>query len=62
MIDAVIGVLQCPVCAGNLLRVGRILRCGNGHSFDIARSGYVSLLAPDARTDTADTAGDGGVP
>ncbi|MEN6431207.1 MAG: putative RNA methyltransferase [Coriobacteriales bacterium] len=56
MIEAVVDVLECPVCAGNLRCAGRTLRCGNGHSFDVARSGYVSLLAPDARTDTADTA------
>ncbi|MFD0328656.1 putative RNA methyltransferase [Streptacidiphilus monticola] len=32
------------------------LRCPAGHSFDLARQGYVSLLAPGAHTGTADTA------
>jgi 23S rRNA (guanine745-N1)-methyltransferase len=32
------------------------LRCGNGHSFDIARYGYVNLMTGHARPGTADTA------
>jgi 23S rRNA (guanine745-N1)-methyltransferase len=34
---------------------GRALRCKSGHSFDIARQGYVNLLPGNARTGTADT-------
>ena len=34
----------CPICALKLTREGRTLRCGRGHSFDIARQGYVHLL------------------
>ena len=37
--------LRCPVCAGALVRQDRQWRCGSGHSFDIARQGYVNLLA-----------------
>lgn len=46
MLDGAIRVLRCPQCAhgGTLTRVGGTLRCGAGHSFDIARSGYVKLL------------------
>ncbi|HWF81833.1 MAG TPA: methyltransferase domain-containing protein [Streptosporangiaceae bacterium] len=46
MLDGAISFLRCPQCAhgGPLTRVGGTLRCGTGHNFDIARSGYVSLL------------------
>lgn len=46
MLDSAIGFLRCPQCErdGSLTRVGGSLRCGTGHSFDIARSGYVNLL------------------
>lgn len=35
---------------------GRAVSCGNGHSFDLARQGYLNLLPGRARTGTADTA------
>lgn len=34
----------CPVCKKKLKRLDNILHCQNGHSFDIARKGYVNLL------------------
>lgn len=34
----------CPICGHMLNREGRALRCDRGHSFDIARQGYVNLL------------------
>ena len=34
----------CPVCAKALNKEGRVLRCANGHSFDLAKEGYVNLL------------------
>ena len=34
----------CPICGGVLNREEKSLRCGRGHSFDIARQGYVHLL------------------
>ncbi|RLP92754.1 23S rRNA methyltransferase [Micromonospora sp. BL4] len=41
--------LRCPVCGEPLAEVTagttRALRCPRGHSFDIARQGYVNLLA-----------------
>ena len=36
--------LKCPVCAGLLEQTERTLRCENGHSYDVARQGYVNLL------------------
>ncbi|WP_406198630.1 methyltransferase domain-containing protein [Kitasatospora sp. NBC_01560] len=48
--------LACPHCAQALTPDGRTLRCPGGHSFDVAKQGYVSLLAGDAHTGTGDTA------
>ncbi|MEV7599980.1 putative RNA methyltransferase [Kitasatospora sp. NPDC089797] len=48
--------LACPHCAQALARHQRSLRCPAGHSFDLAKQGYVSLLAGDAHTGTGDTA------
>ena len=36
--------LICPICAGVLERIEKSYRCQAGHSFDIARQGYVNLL------------------
>ncbi|MEZ5573958.1 MAG: methyltransferase domain-containing protein [Halioglobus sp.] len=38
--------LRCPLDQLALLRDEQQLRCDNGHSFDIARQGYVNLLRP----------------
>ena len=37
-------ILQCPVCGAFLEKKERALVCASGHSFDIARQGYVNLL------------------
>ena len=37
-------ILICPVCGGNLEKTEHSYVCVKGHSFDIARSGYVNLL------------------
>ena len=37
--------LRCPVCGGALMPLGTSLRCPQGHSYDIAKEGYVNLLA-----------------
>lgn len=37
-------VLRCPICGMELEREEKSWRCGSGHSFDIARQGYVNLL------------------
>ena len=44
-------MLLCPVrnCRLALVREGRRLLCARGHSFDVARSGYVNLLQPQER-------------
>ena len=44
-------MLTCPVrgCQLALVREGRRLLCAKGHSFDIARSGYINLLQPQER-------------
>ena len=36
--------LICPVCGNELNQTGRSYLCSAGHSFDIARQGYVNLL------------------
>ena len=36
--------LICPVCGNLLNKADGCCRCENGHSFDIARQGYVNLL------------------
>jgi 23S rRNA (guanine745-N1)-methyltransferase len=38
-------VYRCPVCRAALTRSARTYDCPSGHSFDIAREGYVNLLA-----------------
>src|SRR5688572_627215 len=44
-------MLLCPVrgCQMELARADRRLLCSRGHSFDIARSGYINLLQPQDR-------------
>jgi 23S rRNA (guanine745-N1)-methyltransferase len=54
-LDLVLPILRCPVCGAGLARVDSTLRCPDGHSFDIARQGYASLLS-DARSRSGDDA------
>ncbi|WP_405618183.1 putative RNA methyltransferase [Streptomyces sp. NBC_01508] len=63
-----LGVLRCPLCGGPLapphgvaaslktLRGVKSLGCAGGHSFDVARQGYVSLLTGNTNTANADSA------
>jgi 23S rRNA (guanine745-N1)-methyltransferase len=44
MLPEVLTALVCPFCRAPLSQDGRVLRCGAGHTFDVARSGYVSFL------------------
>lgn len=37
--------LLCPICKSPLLKQENTWKCNNRHSFDIARQGYVNLLA-----------------
>ena len=55
MLDDALDLLACPHCAGPLTRSGGSVTCPNGHAFDVARSGYLSLLPGDAHTGSADT-------
>jgi len=55
-LSAAAGYLRCPVCAGRLSLGERALTCSRGHSFDIARQGYVNLTAGQSGPGTGDTA------
>jgi len=56
MLDSVIDLLACPHCEGPLdLDAGTVL-CDRGHTFDVARQGYVSLLPGSSTKFTGDTA------
>jgi 23S rRNA (guanine745-N1)-methyltransferase len=48
--------LACPVCGEGLARHDAALRCPRGHAFDLARQGYVNLLAGDVPARLGDTA------
>ena len=37
-------LLRCPVCGETMQVVANTIRCNRGHSFDIAKEGYVNLL------------------
>ena len=39
----------CPVCGSALVREPERWHCENGHSFDVARQGYVNLLTVDRK-------------
>lgn len=56
MLDGVLTLLRCPHCGSKLGRAGSTVRCAHGHSFDVARQGYLALLPGDARLGTADSA------
>lgn len=43
------GIFACPVCGGPLIREEKTVRCPMGHSYDIAKEGYVYLLQPNRR-------------
>jgi 23S rRNA (guanine745-N1)-methyltransferase len=43
MLPEVLAALRCPLCRRPLAEGERGLRCGAGHSFDVARQGYVSF-------------------
>lgn len=56
MLEDAIPFIRCPHCGGDLALADRTARCPAGHSFDVARQGYLNLLPGDADTKTADTA------
>ena len=42
---ALVGLLSCPVCGASLRLEPPTFRCEQGHTFDLARQGYVHLSA-----------------
>lgn len=42
-------LFRCPLCAAPLEREAGAYRCPGGHSFDVAREGYVHLLPPNQK-------------
>lgn len=42
-------MLRCPVCEEQLNRTAGSYVCAHGHSFDVARQGYVNLLTVDQK-------------
>lgn len=51
----IVDLLRCPHCGQQLSVAGAALRCPSGHSFDVARQGYVNLLAGRAPQANADS-------
>ncbi|MGA7396046.1 MAG: hypothetical protein WBW62_01220 [Solirubrobacterales bacterium] len=56
MEEAIVKILICPHCGNELRENGGSLVCSNGHTSNIARQGYVSLLGRYSGTHTADSA------
>ncbi|MFD6893344.1 putative RNA methyltransferase [Rhodococcus sp. NPDC060086] len=56
MLDSVIDLLACPHCESAMDLDDTAVLCERGHSFDIARQGYVTLLTGAATRFTGDTA------
>lgn len=57
MRDEMLAYLRCPHCGrGGLTSDDGVVRCPAGHSFDVARQGYVSLLGPHPPPGPGDTA------
>lgn len=52
-LPAVLSALRCPLCGRELALSGSALRCPQRHTFNIARQGYLSLLA-DAKARSGD--------
>jgi 23S rRNA (guanine745-N1)-methyltransferase len=53
----VVGYLRCPHCARELELARGSVHCTAGHTFDVARQGYVSLLRGGPRAARGDTTG-----
>ena len=41
-------LLVCPKCMGDLIKQDKCLKCTSGHTYDIAKQGYVNLLLGNA--------------
>ncbi|MFF0491645.1 putative RNA methyltransferase [Nocardia sp. NPDC004068] len=55
-LTAVARLLACPECRDDMAVRDRSLACARGHSFDLARQGYVSLLTGASTKMSGDTA------
>jgi 23S rRNA (guanine745-N1)-methyltransferase len=55
-LSAIQGILCCPNCAALVKVIGSAVQCESGHSFDIARQGYVNFLTDQTFIKNADTA------
>lgn len=56
MIDEAVALLACPHCGAGLDADPPTLLCESGHTFDVARHGYVSLLSGGGGKFTGDSA------
>ncbi len=56
MLAEAVRLLACPLCTSAFAEAGGSLRCEEGHSFDVARQGYVNLLSSDSAAGLGDTA------
>lgn len=56
MLSDVIDLLVCPHCGADLDTADSLVLCDRGHTFDVARQGYVSLLPGSAGKITGDSA------
>ncbi|GIH72527.1 putative RNA methyltransferase [Sphaerimonospora thailandensis] len=55
MLADIIDYLICPLCGTAPSLTAGSVRCARGHSFDVARQGYVNMLTGSAAAGTADT-------
>jgi 23S rRNA (guanine745-N1)-methyltransferase len=56
VLAAVAEHVRCPVCSGRVRLGTDQVSCGRGHSFNIARQGYVSLVGGEGGPGTGDSA------
>ncbi|WP_207454987.1 putative RNA methyltransferase [Herbiconiux sp. SYSU D00978] len=56
MLPAVVAALACPVCGERMTQRERSLVCERGHTHDLAKQGYASLVAGGRTATSADTA------
>ena len=55
-LEAVAAYVRCPVCAAPVRLGADQVTCDRGHSFDVARQGYVSLVSGRGGPGTGDSA------
>ncbi|MGW6821421.1 putative RNA methyltransferase [Streptomyces sp. NPDC055005] len=55
-LESFLDLLHCPTCGAHLHPGTDALRCLTGHTFDVARHGYVSLLSGTSATSGDDAA------